>query len=173
MQNRGKDGSFVTQLPDGTIVTETQTADSRFGLVSPITSSSTRVPSGLTRTESRVRTVSLANPNDPLSIVSLSNQRLVNGHLWTEDYDAASKTWTLRTPAGRRTFRRVNDKGDLVEDRAETLLSTFLATDTRGRLGTLTQGTRQSLFSYFSSGANAGYLQTSQNPLPPDHHVHP
>ncbi len=164
-QKRATDGTFTTTLADGTIDTTLHSADPRYGIETPILSRTVRLPSGLTYTETSQRTVTLTNPTDSLSVATLVNKRTVNDRIWSEAYDASTKTWTLQTPAGRRTFRRVNALGDLVEDRSDTLLAEILAYDTRGRVSSVTQGTRQSLFSYFTTGAANGYLQTTQNPL--------
>jgi YD repeat-containing protein len=164
-ETRALDGTFTTTLADGTLNTSVRSADPRYGLETPVQSRMVRLPSGLTYTETSQRTVTLTNQLDPLSVSALTNERTINGKLWRESYDATTKTWTLLTPTGRRTFRRINTLGDLVEDRTDTLLARILAYDAQGRLSTMTQGSRLSLFSYFTSGASQGYLQTSRNPV--------
>ncbi|HKY36890.1 MAG TPA: RHS repeat-associated core domain-containing protein [Polyangiaceae bacterium] len=175
IEDRRKDGSLVIQHPDGTKVTETQTGDPRYGVVAPVISTTTELPpippatQGLVRTENRSVSVTLSNPNDPLSVSTLTRQRTINGRIWSESYNQSTKTWTVSSPVGRRSFRILNTKGDLLRETTgestNALLAQLLAYDARGRLSTVTQGSRQSLFSYFASGASAGYLETATNPL--------
>jgi len=56
-------------------------------------------------------------------------------------------------------FQEINGEG------SNALLAQVLAFDTLGRVRTITQGSRQSLFTYFATGPSAGYLETARNPL--------
>ena len=171
VQSRGPDGVWTTTLPDGTIETVTRTPDPRFGIESPIESRTVRLPScpapqtSCLYTEVRQRTAASSSPIDPFPASTLIDTRTINGKTWTESYDATNRTWTLRSPVGRRLFRRTNALGDLVEQRADGLLAQLLTYDSSGRLSTQAQGTRQSLFTYFTSGPSAGYLESARNPL--------
>ena len=89
-QKRNADHSGSITYPDGTTVTTAELADPRFGIQSPYTSSTTtRTPSGLTRTESRSRSVTLSDPQSPLSLTSLIESRTVNGRTSQSSYNAS------------------------------------------------------------------------------------
>ncbi|NJL29736.1 MAG: RHS repeat-associated core domain-containing protein [Thermoanaerobaculia bacterium] len=63
------DGRRSTTLPDGTTIETMLGPDPRFGMAAPITKSiKLRTPSGLERTETFERAVTLENPDDPLSL---------------------------------------------------------------------------------------------------------
>src|SRR5262249_25002825 len=59
-----KAGSTTVTPPDGTVATSSIIPDSRFGLLSPTTSTVTALPSGLTQVSTVIDTTVLADPSD-------------------------------------------------------------------------------------------------------------
>ena len=58
---------------------------------------------------SRERTVTLTDPNDPLSLASQTDTVTVNGRVGTTAYDAATRTFTTTSPAGRQAVTTIDD----------------------------------------------------------------
>jgi RHS repeat-associated protein len=126
---------------------------------------STTLPSGLISTQSSSRTVTLSDPNNPLSLVSQSSTTTSNGRATTTIFNAGAKTYTSTSPAGRVTVRTIDAKGRTTRVQVGDLTPADIGYDAQGRLAIVTQGSRGSLNQYFPSGAAAGYLQGSTDPL--------
>jgi YD repeat-containing protein len=161
----GTNGSRITTLPDGTVSNLLEGPDPRFAMQAPVPQSLTTTIGGLTTTITTNRTVSLADPNNPLSLTALTETIRINGRTFTSSYAAATKTVTSTTPAGRQSLATIDTLGHLVQEQVAGLLPTDYTYDTRGRLATVTQGTgpdqRTALFTYTS----AGFLETMVDPL--------
>jgi RHS repeat-associated protein len=159
----------VSQHPDGTIVTTTQRPDARFGMVSPVTSMSTKLPSGLTSVEASSRQYDSLSASDPLSFVSMTDTLIRNGRTWTTTFDRASRTFIRQSPQGRTSTEVLDASGRVASTQVSTLAPTTLFYDTSGRLDHFTQGSgalaRTTSHSYVPSGAAAGYLQTLTDAL--------
>lgn len=150
---RNADRSGSVTYPDGTTVTTTEGADPRFGIQSAYTSStSTRMPSGLTRTESRSRSVTLSNPQDPLSLSLLLESVTVSGHTAQRSYDAFSRRMTLTSAVGRIITIDYDALGRVTQISPPGVYATQLHYDARGRNDTITQGTRVTTMAYRSDG---------------------
>jgi hypothetical protein len=89
-----------TTAPDGTNQTAVQAGDPRFGMQVPVTT-----PDGLTANVTGSRTVTLSNPDDPSSLTNHTDTVVVNERTIRRSYDAATRTTTDTSPAGRRTER--------------------------------------------------------------------
>lgn len=88
-------------LPDGTVITTQRGPDPRFRMQAPVVTEQIHtLPGGLTRVIEHGRSVSLANPNDPLSLLIATDFTTVNGKTWTRSYDAASRTLLTTSPEG-------------------------------------------------------------------------
>jgi YD repeat-containing protein len=85
----------------------------------------------------------------------------VNGRAYTSVYNAATRTETRTTPAGRTTVRVRDDKGRLSQLRLPGLDPMYLQYDGSGRLSTVTRGTRSSSIAYDPQG----YPQSVTDPL--------
>ncbi len=148
--------------PDGTLVTLEHEADPRFLMLAPIVGSMTeRLPSGLTRTSGRSRSVVLANASDPLSLLSATDVSTVNGRAWTRNYNVATRLETTTTPEGRITQVRYDAKGRVVEMQSPDTLPISLSYDPQGRLLSSTQGTRGTTRTYGLDGL----LASATDPL--------
>ena len=163
---RGADGTRTTRSADGTQTSLTPGPDPRWGLLAPTTTPATiRTPAGLVGSVSTTRAVTLADPNDPFSLVTLNQTDTINGRTYTSAYSGTSRTFTGTTPSGRRGTATIDALGRPVQLQVAGLNPSVLTYDARGRLVTLTAGSgidaRTLTFSYNSDG----YVQTITDPL--------
>jgi RHS repeat-associated protein len=149
----GTDGSQRRTTPDGTVTTALEGPDPRFGMQAPLLQSlAVMTPGGLTSTMTRTRTVALADPLDLLSLTQLTDTVSVNGRLYTSIYDAASRTVTSQTPAGRRRISLLDAQGRVLEERVDGLEPIRFTYDSLGRLGAVAHGSRTSVLTYDAQG---------------------
>jgi RHS repeat-associated protein len=156
------DGTQTVTMPDGTIVTQALSPDPRFGMLSPIVSTTRRTPSGLTRVESSSRTAVLSDPLDLLSLTSHTEQRVLNGRVYTNFFDASTRSFTTTSPSLRQAVATLNANAHLESSRVADFLPTQLAYDAQGRLTSSQEGTRLTTLAYDSS---SGYLKTLTDAL--------
>lgn len=143
------DGSIKMTTPDGTVRTEQYSPDPRFGMLAPVLSTLTIAPpGGPTFTMSESRTANLGDPNDPLSLTSLTDAVTVNGNTFTTTYNAAAHTLTSSTPLGLQSIATLDAKGHVISDQEPGQTIVQYVYDTRGRLFTITQGTRTTTLTY-------------------------
>src|SRR5438132_2621121 len=153
LKARNADHTGSVTLPDGTVVTTTELADPRFGMQAPYTATTTtRLPSGLTRNESRSRSVTLSNPQDPLSLSSLIESVTVGGRTSQSSYNASSRRMTMTSAAGRVTTMDYDALGRLAQISPPGVYPTQLHYDARGRNDSVTQGTRVTALAYLPDG---------------------
>ena len=155
-----------TITPDGTRIEASSWPDPRFGLQSPVPSKTTiRLPSGLTSVTSMTRTLDLVDPTDLLSLQWLNDATTINGRLFNSRYDAASRTKTTTSPAGRTATVTIDTQGRVTRETTPGLAETRYQYDPRGRLTEIIEddGTQPRLtrFSYSTDG----YLETITDPL--------
>ncbi len=141
-------GKTVRTAPDGTIVTTVEGADPRFGMHVPIIKElSFAQPSGLTYRHTLTRAVTLADKDDPFSVLTETDTYNVNGRVSTSVYDANARTVTLRSPLGRRITATVD-----AEDRVTALqvgtLEPLSFSYTGGQLTSVQNGSRSSSIGY-------------------------
>jgi RHS repeat-associated protein len=158
-------GDEVTTSSDGTVKINRKSPDPRYGMQSPFSSLSVvTLPSGLASAISLSRTIDLANEDDPLSLVSLTETENINGHINTKAYDALTRTWSFTSAAGRNSSLQIDSSGLPILTQMSGLEQTAYSYDTRGRLERVDEGTgvnlRNTTFEYYVSGAMAGYLQS-------------
>ena len=161
----GTDGSTLSTLADGTVDTLLETGDPRFAMQSPIPKTSTITTGGLTSTVATERSVNLAIPGNPLSITNLTDKITVNGRVSTLAYDAASKTFTGTSAAGRIGSSVIDVLGRPTRTQIAGLMPVDSSYDSKGRLASITQGSgvdaRTLDFAYNAQG----YLDTATDPL--------
>ena len=98
---RKTNGETNITYPDGTLTSVTEGPDPRFGMLAPINKAlKITTPAGLVLTQNMTRAVTLSDPNNFLSVTTLTNTRNLNGRVSTNAYNAATKTWT-ETSAGQ------------------------------------------------------------------------
>jgi RHS repeat-associated protein len=156
--------SGVTRVnsPDGTQITLVEDANPRWGMIAPLPAALTvRLPSGLTYATTHQETVTLAAPDNPLSVTGASWTWGVNGRTYKNDYDGATRTYTFQSPAGRQSTATVDALGRVTGEQMLGLLPVSYGYDDRGRLTTISQGGRS-----FTLGYNdAGYPEQLTDPV--------
>ena len=161
----GTNGSAEITAPDGTVTDTLDGPDPRFGMQSPITTSSKVTTGGLTATASSAATVSPANPADPLTFTALTRTATLNGRTATSTYTAATRRTDSRSPANRQSYSILDAKGRVIEAGITGLDPVRMSYDTRGRLAGVAQGAganeRVTTFSYNA----AGYFASATDPL--------
>ena len=167
--------STITAL-DGTVVTSTSSADPRFGVQAAYpTSRSHTLPSGLTRTVTQKRAVTLTDPIDPLSLATFtSTTTTADGRVWTETDSATAKagkitalTTTQTSPLGRVAKRVRDQQGNLSEIDPPGGAPLVFQYDQNGRISTVTRGNssaaRSSSFAYGQDGLQASMIDPLGN----------
>ena len=126
---------------DGTSTVATNKADPRFAMMAPSQGvTTTRLPSGVTSTETRTRSVTLGVPGDLLSLTTLTDTLNLNGRIFTRSYDAASRTFSNISAEGRAQRDVINAPGQIVAQQYANLAESRYGYDTLGRLTSLDQG---------------------------------
>jgi YD repeat-containing protein len=157
------DGTTQTTAPDGTTQTATEAGDPRFGLQVPVTTNATvTTPDGLSANLTGARTVTLSNPNDPSSLTNQTDTVVVNGRTIQRTYDAATRTTTDTSPAGRHTYTVLDAQGRPIQQQLGNLTATEFSYDANGRLDGIAQGSRVSSIAYDSDGNLASVTDPAQ-----------
>ncbi len=147
-------GNEQTTSPDGTTSSVTLGIDPRFGSQVYIPASSTiQTPAGLTRTTTLTRTATLADNNNLFSLSPQTDTLTVNSRVYTSQFDAAQKTYTITTPTGRKLTALTDSLGkplSLTLDPAITPIT--ISYDVKGRLIQAAQGNQQLSYGYDSLG---------------------
>lgn len=157
----GANGNHKTTSPDGTVTERLEGPDPRFSMQSPIIQSLTTTTGDLTATLATQRTVQLSNPNDPLSLTSLTDTVTLNGRVSTSAYNAVARTLTNTSAAGRQTVTLTDTQRRPTRVQVSGIDAVSMSYDSLGRLSGMVQGDRTTTFSYNS----AGYLNTITDPL--------
>jgi YD repeat-containing protein len=140
--NLKPDGTQTTLLADGTIATAVLGPDPRFGMQAPVVASATvETPGGLTFASSQARTAVLNDPDDPLSLSTLTETSSVNGRTTTRQYDRSANTRTETTPEGRQRIETLDALRRVVRKDAPGLAPITYAYDGRGLLTAVVEGT--------------------------------
>jgi len=134
------DGVTEARLANGEVIARTATGDPRFGTQSPFYSTKTKLPSGLAQESSEQRHVILANPDDPLSLVSELSTFKLNGRSFTAEYVAATNSTRQTSAAGRVSTVRMDAVGRPLMVRPAGLAAIQYGYDSKGRLQTQSQG---------------------------------
>jgi len=146
-------GSVTVTSPDGTLTTVQRDPDPRFGMLVPIPTSVTHTaPGGRRMTQTSQRTATLADPNNPLSLQTLTDTTTINGRTFTSQYVAATRTMTSTTPEGRQTVGVINAQGRVVSKQfAPSLAPITVSYDAKGRITQMGQGAQGLAFTYDSA----------------------
>ena len=161
IEQRG-DATETWTRSDGVTVTQRTTSDPRFGLMVPLPQSRTlTTPGGLSATATTERTVTLTNPDDPLTLTKQTDRTTVNGRTTTQVYTQTPRTRTVTSPEGRLTTSSLDAQGRVVHVEVPGLAATQFAYDARGRVSTVSQGARMSTWAYNANG----YLASVTDPL--------
>jgi RHS repeat-associated protein len=136
------DGTHQTLSPDGTLTVGTLGPDPRFGMQAPIAQSfSVSVPSGLSMTTNMTRTVTLSDPNDPLSLQTKNDTVTINGQPFTSSYNGTARRYTTRSPVGREFTTFLNEREEVIELSTLGRSSVRYLYDSTGRMTNIFKGT--------------------------------
>lgn len=146
-------GDRIITYADGTIITEDTGPDPRFGMQSPIIEEvTTRTPGGLVSTTTATRRVTPANPDDLLSLIDETDIVTTNSRAYQRAFTAQDNLWTTTSPEGRITQTTINDMGQIIKSEVTGIDATSFTYDNAGRPLLITQGSRNTMFTYESSG---------------------
>lgn len=185
-KNTGPEGSLQTDYrvdagrytisPDGSTFYLQYAPDPRWGMSSPLAAASqVKLPSSLTYLRTQSRAVTLADANDPLSMLNQTDTITVNGRTSRIVYDANILTQTLTSAAGRTLTRTLDDRGRMKSATLEGSLLNVLGApvqlhpmtleyDEDGRVSEMRQGDRLTQYLYHADGLGTGQLQTAIGP---------
>ncbi len=163
---RDSQGNLTATLPDGTLIATRFGADPRFGAMAPLNRQTlVTLPSGLEASVSQTRVVSLANADNPLSLVRLSSETRLNARAFLSEYDAASRTLIQTSPAGRALTRLLDAQGRLVQTRVPGLDPIFYEYDADGRLAANVSGEGATAIRTSFQYSADGWLAAVTDPL--------
>lgn len=157
-----------TTTPDGTLITERIAGEPRFGVVAPIPSSSSiRLPSGLTHTADVTRPYSASTFNPPTTASSSwAEQVLRNGaDTVRTEFNLGNKRVTIQRSLARMASITVDTAGRPIAIHVPGIDTLRRAYDTRGRLTELTQGERGWRFIYDGTGRLAVLRDTMDHEI--------
>ena len=153
------DGTQVRTDTDGTVTRRTYAPDPRFGERSNyLAETRTTLPSGLVRIVTVMESATLTDPDDPLSVESYRTDRTRNSVTASTVYDAATRTHTQTSPAGRESVSEIDANGHVIRSSRPGRVSDYFSYDTQGRLLERRQGeandpdARVTTFSYDAQG---------------------
>jgi RHS repeat-associated protein len=142
---------------DGTVSRQVSGPDPRFDMQAPIASElRVTLPSAAELLTTATRAVTLADPDDPLSLVSQTDLITVAGATTTVAWSTASRTFTLTSPEGRTRAITLDALGRTTGITGPGIAPSVVTYDARGRVAEVTAGTgpaaRTIAFDYDSSG---------------------
>ncbi len=143
-----KNGKETITYPDGSIFTQESQPDPRFGKQVP-TAKRTRLktPGGLKANLEVKRSLTLTNPDDPLSLEILTDIVNFNGRTSATTFDAQNKQVIYKSPEGRQSILNLDEQGRVIKTEIAGLQPVSFSYDDRGRLTRSTQG-NQTILSY-------------------------
>jgi len=144
----------------GRQVIESYSPDPRFAPMASYTSSFEEKAQTQVRTVLRSKSAT-PSATDVLRLNSESESVTINTKNWLKNFDGSTLTETWTSPVGRVSKVKYNQFDQVVETQSASFLPVQYIYDTRGRLERIVQGTRESVWTYDSSG----YLQTEKNAL--------
>lgn len=143
-----KNGKETITYPDGSTFIQEQQPDPRFGKQVPMVKRTVlKTPGGLEAKLEVTRSLSLTNPNDPLSLATLTDTVNFNGRTSTTTFDAQNKQVIYKSPEGRQSILHLDDRGRAIKTEVAGLEPVTFTYDERGRLIKAIQG-NQTILSY-------------------------
>jgi RHS repeat-associated protein len=159
LQN-GKIAKLFT-LPDGTSNSATLTPDPVWGIQAPVGTSETISRGNLTMNITGSRSTTLGTAGNPFTVASETDTVKINGRTYTSVFTGSSKTYVDTTPVKRKTTTVLDSLERISSIQVGALLPVVLAYDSKGRLSTITQGTRTSTLTYDANG----FLASTTDPM--------
>ena len=144
----------TVSYPDGSRLQLTQAPDPFLGVGTLNTTGSVyTTPAGRSLRSAQSVTYEGGTGRDPATLQSVTVQSTINGtRASTRRYDAATRTLTTTSPAGRQTQTAFDDHGRASSVFAPGILPIAYTYDTHGRPKTAIQGARQVSFEYDALG---------------------
>jgi RHS repeat-associated protein len=151
-------GTTTVTAADGTITTTTQAPDPRFGMLSPMLSTTTTTPSGLTSKQTTTRSFTTSSGN---LATWTEVTKDFNNNPWTKGFTASSRTWTTTSPVGRTSTMITDAAGRPTQISVPGVTAYTMTYDPQGRLKTTSQGSRTWTMGYDTTG----FLSSVTDPL--------
>ncbi len=146
-------GGAVSTSPTGVQTTSSVSPDPQWHMVAPVAKQTIiSMPSGKTMTTSATRSVTLADPQNPLSLESSLNTTTVNGKTATDSWNATTRTVVATSPLGRQASAVLDTQGRVTHQEVPGVLPVDTTYDARGRVETVVQGTRTLTITYDAAG---------------------
>jgi RHS repeat-associated protein len=167
------DGSRRTSYPDfnsivgrGTLVDILWEADPRLGVLAAFPGATTLgIPLIGPFSGSRIRSATQTDPQDPSSLVAQTDTIVRDGRTWRSEYLQATRTFTLTSPAGRRSVVKLDGQGRVIEEAIDGLAPVRCAYDAGGRWTRIAQGAGAEERAYSFAYDASGRLETVTDPL--------
>ena len=134
---------------------------------SPLFATTVTVPSGLQTITTHARSVTLADATNVLTLTRQVDTETTNGRARVSTFDAAARTRTIQTPAGRTAVAVLDAQGRVTELRPPgysmgAIWPVQLSYDGSGRLYSATQGARTVTIGYDAQGYAATFIDPLQ-----------
>ncbi len=129
-------GATTTTGPDGTTTTTTEAPDPRFGILSPLLTTTTKTPSGVTSVQSTARTFTTSGG----ALATFTELLKLNGNTTTRVFNATTRQWTTTSPLGRQSTTTVDADGRPTQVSVPGVTPIAYLYDGQGRLATMSQG---------------------------------
>lgn len=148
---QGRDGIRSTTATDGTVLTNAFGPDPRWGMQVPNSAVTTiSTPGGVTSTTTHLREVTLANPLDPLSLLTQTDTFTRDGRSLVRVFDSASNTFNITTAQGIQSTVSIDGQGRLVSAQVGSFAPIEYDYDERGQLAAVSAaGANQSRVTSF------------------------
>ncbi len=149
-----EDGGQTTQtMPSGTEITQSLAPDPRLGADASYPASTTvQTPEDRELVIERTREAELTDPEDPLSIETLTETVSVNGNEATTVFDTDGDFFLNTSAEGRESGVAINADGQPVSAATDGIEPVDYGYDGRGRLITIDQGSRDWALTYDVDG---------------------
>jgi RHS repeat-associated protein len=142
------EGQRTTTTADGTTITRVELADPQFGLQSPSSQTSVRLPSGLTKSTSYRRGVEGEDPTDIFNIFAQVDSFTTNGRARTLTFDRSTNTVVSRSAEGKQVTFDLDRVGHITDVAVPGRPSATTTYDEVGHLTRLAVGSRTLEYEY-------------------------
>ena len=143
--------SKSSTLPDGT-ATAIRWVPIPLGNSRPVPLSETHNQGNLTMNITGSRKATLGVPGNPFTVSTETDTLTINGRTYTSVFTGSSKTYVDTTPVKRKTTTILDSLERVSSTQVGALLPVQFGYDSKGRLATITQGTRMSTLAYDANG---------------------
>ena len=160
------DGVATNTMADGSVITRSVKSHPLYGADSPIVETTTSARGSLigsgTIIQTETQNTAITAPSGLLSISAITETSLENGtYQTTRAYNAATRTWTIASPAGRMKTVVLDALGRVSSTATAGTLPTLFEYDDSGRIEFITQGGRIASYEY---DALSGFIDSYTDP---------